>query len=140
MTLVAGSRLLPSSRSRDEEEGEYEWASYHSDGGKEQAHAEPAVLYTPLGGGNEDDGFEDEWRRIVTEYGSRCEQYGGHWKGHKCVGVRHHGHPSACIVEAGKGAAGGAIGGAILRGAGSAEGAAVGAVGGCIVGVIKEVL
>jgi hypothetical protein len=73
----------------DQEEGEYEWATYHNDGGKEQAHAEPAVLYTPLGGSNEDDGFEDEWRRIFI-VGSRCEQYGGHWKGHKCVGIPSH--------------------------------------------------
>jgi len=71
-------------------EGEYEWATYHNGGGKEGAHAEPAVLYTPLGGGNEDDGFEDEWRRIFTEYGSRCEQYGGHWQGKRCVGIPHH--------------------------------------------------
>ena len=85
-------------KGRFQEEGEYEWATYHNGGGKEGAHAEPAVLYTPLGGGNEDDGFEDEWRRIFIA-GSRCEQYGGHWEGHKCVGIRSHGHGHVSVKD-----------------------------------------
>jgi hypothetical protein len=27
---------------------------------------------------------------IYDEARSRCEQYGGHWKGHKCVGIPRH--------------------------------------------------
>jgi len=83
----------------EEEEGSYEYAADQqgAENGKSEAHIEPAVLYTPLGGNtSEDDGFdEDEWRRIFAEYGSRCEQYGGHWKGHRCVGVRHSGGGNA---------------------------------------------
>jgi hypothetical protein len=73
-----------------EEEGEYEYISdYQGAGnGKGEAHIEPAVLYQPLGEATSDDSFGDEWRRILIEYGSRCEQYGGHWSGHRCVGVR----------------------------------------------------
>jgi hypothetical protein len=35
---------------QEEEEGEYEYASYHHGGesGKEEAHVEPAILYQPL--------------------------------------------------------------------------------------------
>jgi hypothetical protein len=73
---------------RQEEEGEYEYASHqqHGESGNEQAHIEPAVLYQPLGEVADADGFDEEWRRIFIEYGSRCEQYGGHWQGHRCVG------------------------------------------------------
>jgi len=111
----------------EEEEGEYEWATYHNDGGKEQAHAEPAVLYTPLGGSNEDDGFEDEWRRIFIA-GSRCEQYGGHWKGHKCVGIPHHrGSKSACeFVAGGVGTVAGSAAGSVVGPAGTFVGGLVG--------------
>jgi hypothetical protein len=107
-----------------EEEGEYEYASYqqHGESGDEQAHIEPAVLYQPLGEVADADGFDEEWRRIFIEYGSRCEQYGGHWKGHSCVGIPGHrpGHVTVkdvgCIAA---GAAGGAVagpGGAIVGG------------------------
>ncbi|HEY4812164.1 MAG TPA: hypothetical protein VIH71_14010, partial [Solirubrobacteraceae bacterium] len=74
-----------------QDEGWYEYASDHHEAneGDEEAHIEPAVLYQPLGeAASDDDSFGDEWRRILIEYGSRCEQYGGHWKGHRCVGVR----------------------------------------------------
>jgi hypothetical protein len=39
-----------------EEEGEYEYASYHQGAKPEsgEGHVEPAVLYQPLGGGEED--------------------------------------------------------------------------------------
>jgi len=113
-------------KGRFQEEGEYEWATYHNGGGKEGAHAEPAVLYTPLGGGNEDDGFEDEWRRIFIA-GSRCEQYGGHWEGHKCVGIRSHGHGHVSVKDVACTIAG-AVGGALLDVPG-----ALGAGGACIV-------
>lgn len=76
-----------------QEEGGYEYASDHSGGdngksGTEEAHIEPAVLYQPLGEASAVGSFGEEWRRILIEYGSRCEQYGGHWSGRRCVGVR----------------------------------------------------
>jgi len=88
---------------------------------------EPAVLYTPLGGSNEDDGFEDEWRRIFIA-GSRCEQYGGHWKGHKCVGIPHHrGSKSACeFVAGGVGTVAGSAAGSVVGPAGTFVGGLVG--------------
>jgi hypothetical protein len=74
-----------------QEEGGDEYASdrHEANEGHEEAHIEPAVLYQPLGAAaSDDDSFGEEWRRILIEYGSRCEQYGGHWSGHRCVGVR----------------------------------------------------
>jgi hypothetical protein len=115
-----------------EEEGGYEYASYNKGGengkpGNEEAHVEPAVLYQPLGEASEAMSFEGEWSRIFIEYGSRCEQYGGHWQGHQCVGIHHRGHGHgtgkdvACTVI-------GAIGGAVADVPG-----ALGAGGACIV-------
>jgi hypothetical protein len=88
--VVVCERLAPVRAQWNEEEGEYEYAADQQSGtqGKEEAHIEPAVLYQPLGEATSDDSFGEEWRRILIEYGSRCEQYGGHWKGHKCVGIR----------------------------------------------------
>jgi hypothetical protein len=81
-----------------EEEGDYEYASYKHGAESEkqgEAHAEAAVLYQPLGGGEEGGSeqasvFGGGWFRMVSEQqgGSRCTQYGGHWKGRRCVGVR----------------------------------------------------
>jgi RHS repeat-associated protein len=86
-----------------EEEGEYEYAAYHPGGeGHEEAHMEQAVLYQPLSATGEGSGG---WFRYVgcnrheqsrcgngenhrRRSGSRCAQYGGHWQGHTCVGVR----------------------------------------------------
>jgi hypothetical protein len=78
-----------------QEEGGYEYAADHSGGensksGTEEAHIEPAVLYQPLGEASEVGSFGEEWRRVFIEYGSRCEQYGGHWQGHRCVGIPGH--------------------------------------------------
>jgi hypothetical protein len=73
----------------------------------EEGRIEPAVLYQPLGEASDVLGLDAEWRRIFIEYGSRCEQYGGHWKGHKCVGVRNHGGGSKSACES-AGAAGAA--------------------------------
>jgi hypothetical protein len=125
---------------RAQEEGEYEYASYTqgAESGKEEAHVEPAVLYQPLGEATDADGLDEEWRRIFIEYGSRCEQYGGHWKGHKCVGIPHHGGTPKCFEKAAEGAAGGAAGGTIIPGFGTAEGAVGGALGGCLVGIAEE--
>ena len=74
-----------------EEEGGYEYASDQSGGkpGQEEAHVEPAVLYRPLGQESEGLSLGGEWSRIFAEYGSRCEQYGGHWVGHTCHLGRH---------------------------------------------------
>jgi len=113
-----------------EEEGEYEYASYHHEAneGHEEAHIEPAVLYQPLGeAASDDDSFGEEWRRILIEYGSRCEQYGGHWRGHKCVGIPSHGHGHVTVRDVACTIAG-AIGGAIADVPG-----ALGAGGACIV-------
>lgn len=83
--------------------------AYHHGGesGKEETHIEPAVLYQPLGGSEEGGSdqasmFGDEWFRIMIAAGSRCEQYGGHWVGHRCVGVRNHGgsHGGTCRTAA----------------------------------------
>lgn len=110
---------------REEEDG-YEYASDQqgAENGKQEAHVEPAVLYQRLGGDtSEDDGFdEDGWRRIFAEYGSRCEQYGGHWQGHRCVGIPSHGHGHVTVRDVGctiAGAIGGAVGdvpGALIAG------------------------
>lgn len=107
-----------------EEEGGYEYVSDHHNGenGKEEAHIEPAVLYPPLGEATDTDGLDEEWLRIFIEYGSRCEQYGGHWQGHKCVGIPSHGHGHVTVRDVGctiAGAIGGAIGdvpGALVAG------------------------
>lgn len=91
--MVVCERLAPVRAQWNEEEGEYEYAADQQSGtqGKEEAHIEPAVLYQPLGEATSDDSFGEEWRCILIEYGSRCAQYGGHWEGHKCVGVRNRG-------------------------------------------------
>lgn len=111
------------------QEEEYEYAAYQHDGtqGKEEEHVEPAVLYQPLGEISEDSSFGEEWRRVLIEYGSRCEQYGGHWQGHKCVGIPSHGHGHVTVRDVACTIAG-AIGGAI----GDVPGA-LGAGGACIV-------
>jgi hypothetical protein len=88
--LVAQWYVARSMTTKLEEEGSYEYASDHHEPneGHEEAHIEPAVLYQALGeAASDDDSFGEEWRRIFIEYGSRCEQYGGHWKGHRCVGL-----------------------------------------------------
>jgi hypothetical protein len=84
-----------------EEEGGYEYVSNHKEGaGKEEPHTEPAVLYQPLGETGDALSFGTEWQRILIEYGSRCEQYGGHWSGHSCVGIRHpKSSPAAKYIE-----------------------------------------
>jgi hypothetical protein len=113
--LVAQWYVARSMTTKLEEEGSYEYASDHHEPneGHEEAHIEPAVLYQALGeAASDDDSFGEEWRRIFIEYGSRCEQYGGHWKGHRCVGVRHSGGGSdGCEFVAGS--LGGLVGGAI---------------------------
>jgi RHS repeat-associated protein len=69
-----------------EEEGGEEDASYnHSGSGKEEAHIEDAVLYQPL---REPTTFDIPIWNEGHEAGSRCVQYGGHWKGKRCVGVK----------------------------------------------------
>jgi RHS repeat-associated protein len=70
-----------------EEYEEEEYASYHphAENGKEAAHSEDGVLYQPLG---ESATFYFRIWNEGHEAGSRCVQYGGHWKGHRCVGVR----------------------------------------------------
>jgi hypothetical protein len=99
-----------------EEEGEYEWASYHHgvkpEGESQEVHVEPAVLYQSLGEVSSTYGLSEEWRHIFIEYGSRCEQYGGRWKRHRCVGTRKSGGPSrkSCAIQAGVEAFGGVIG------------------------------
>jgi hypothetical protein len=121
--------------------GRGEYARYHhgGEGGKEEAHIEPAILYQPLGEASSVDGFGEEWRRIFIEEGSsRCVQYGGHWKGRRCVGIPHHGGTPKCFEKAAEGAAGGAAGGTIIPGFGTAEGAVGGALGGCLIGIAEE--
>jgi hypothetical protein len=95
------------------EEGGYEEIAYHD--GKEEPHIEPAVLVQPLT--NEEGGATTTLGSIVPlcrpgqntlcarfayrngkhrsrpysngeKGGSRCAEYGGHWQGHTCVGVR----------------------------------------------------
>jgi hypothetical protein len=88
------------SRRGYEEEGGYEYAAEHHDGedGEEEAHTESAVFYQPLG---EAAGFTFPIWNEGHEAGSRCVQYGGHWKGHTCVGVRIRGGNShACKGDA----------------------------------------
>jgi hypothetical protein len=113
-----------------QEEGGYGYeyiASYHPGGaengkGKEEARIEPAVLYQPLGEATDADGLDEEWRRIFIEYGSRCEQYGGHWVGHTCHLPSHHGRGRVTVKDVActlAGAAGGAVGdvpGALIAG------------------------
>jgi hypothetical protein len=74
-------------------EGGSEYASYHhvAEDSEEEAHLEPAVLQQQVGEASEAMSFEGDWSRISIEYGSRCEQYSGHWEGHGCAGVRNHG-------------------------------------------------
>jgi hypothetical protein len=61
-------------------------------------------------------------RAGCVEYGSRCEQYGGHWQGHKCVGIssRGQGHVTvkdvACTVAGAAGGAAGGVPGALIAG------------------------
>jgi hypothetical protein len=122
-----------------QEEGEYEYISDYqgAENGKGEAHIEPAVLYQPLDEASALGSFGDEWRRILIEYGSRCEQYGGHWKGHKCVGARNHGggSKSACEFVAGGGA--GLVGAAVgTAAAGPVGGLAGGTVGTWLGGLV----
>jgi hypothetical protein len=65
---------------------------------------------------------------IYDEARSRCEQYGGHWSGHKCVGVRS-GRPSKSACDFVAGGAGTVVGSAV----GSVVGPA-GTFGGGLVG------
>jgi hypothetical protein len=104
----------------EEEEGEYENAAYkHGESGKEEAHLEDGVLYQPLG---ESTTFNFLIWNEGHEAGSRCVQYGGKWKGHRCVGIRSRpGSRSACDWVFGSGGAlvGGALGnvpGALIGG------------------------
>lgn len=139
-----------------EEEGE-EYASYHPHAGnKGEAHLESGVLYQPLSGaergGEHGSSSTNEWFRVMvglpkagecnnSECGgekqahrasSRCAQYGGHWQGHTCVGVPHHGGG----INITCGDVGGAVGGAAGAAAGGAVGDAPGAyVGGAAGGV-----
>ncbi len=98
-----------------EEEGEYEYASYEHGANPEsgEGHVESATLYQPLGeeerGSEEGSGSVGDGFRIPVKGGcnrreqsgckgngehngtkpsSKCAQYGGHWQGKKCVGVR----------------------------------------------------
>jgi hypothetical protein len=78
----------------------------------------------------------------ILEYGSRCEQYGGHWQGHKCVGD-HPGeggsiNPSQLCEGAGLGAAGWIVAKQALGPAGTAVTVACGIYGG--VELVKESL
>jgi hypothetical protein len=79
-----------------EEEGGYGWEyisnSHGAEGGKQEAHQ-------PLGEAGAIGSFDEEGHRILIEYGSRCEQYGGHWKGHKCVGARNGGNHGPEVVK-----------------------------------------
>jgi hypothetical protein len=86
-----------------QEEGGYEYASYHhvAESGKEEHHIEPAILFQSLDDASAANSFfGGEWSRIFAEYGSRCEQYGGHWVGHTCHLGRHsHGGGSINLGE-----------------------------------------
>ncbi len=99
------------------EEGGYEEVAYNQGRkeGHEELRVEPAVLYQSLGATSEANiFFGGEWSRIFAAYGSRCEQYGGHWVGHTCHLGRHSsggGSQSACEFVAGSG--GSIVGGAV---------------------------
>jgi RHS repeat-associated protein len=119
-----GSEYVEEWEEWEEEEGEWEYASYHSGSGTEheEPHRESAVFTQPLGDTTED------WFRILIAVGSRCEQYGGHWSHHKCVGTRTGGgSKSACVWVAGSGGAmAGAAVGSVAGPGGSLAGSLVG--------------
>ncbi len=111
----------------EEEEGGYEYASYQHGTKPEsgEGHVESATLYQSLdeeergseeGSGSVGDGFripvkggcnrreqsgcKGNGEHNGTQSGSRCAQYGGHWQGHKCVGVRSSGGSSGNACRA----------------------------------------
>ena len=102
--------------------------SYHKRGDNrtEEAQLQPAVLYQPLGEGVNGDRLAAQESAVPLceagsvipttpcardvmikrdgrgeRYhapGSRCEQYGGYWVGHKCKGLRGGGSANACDI------------------------------------------
>jgi hypothetical protein len=141
-----------------QEEGEYGWEyiSNHqgsTENGKEETHAEPAVLYTPLAEGATSDGSSDDEPeggfRILIKGGpgghgcakrKTCHHHGGGGGGgggggiiEKCA----HGAAKGAVTGAAGGAAAGAVGG---EGAGAGPGAVAGAVGGAVAGCLSEVI
>lgn len=147
-------RACLSTRALQEESGA-EYASYDKGGenGTQEAHAEPAVLYRSLVPLSEDG--EDGFRIFITPMGgqgeseeerherpsSRCEQYGGHWKGRMCVGVPHHGggiNITRICEGVGSAAVIGIVAKQALGPAGTAVTVACGVYGG--VRLVKEIL